>query len=319
MLCRGVDELRQEQILCDTTVVCADGKLLAAHACILAAASPVLKMQLKQTGPGSFVVNLDHIPGTVCYVLMQFIYSGRLNGGYMAAMVGDILKASHMLQMIELMKVCEVFQRKTAESYERKAAGELVVAQQQEEQCKENMQETGAVSRVASVAETSAVSHLACVAATTAALSPLPPVLERQNDSKDVPPPAAKQSDTVSAVIDRLMQFDESPGSGQGFGTGESPGSGQGFGGAESLGSGQGFSTGENPRNIPVFPSASPVDEDTVAKAATQAVAYMASNPATNVHQQEFPQNSDTATTGDSKDAAKMAQQNATAAVGTYG
>ena len=316
MLFRGVDELRQEQILCDTTVVCADGKLLAAHACILAAASPVLKMQLKQTGPGSFVVNLDHIPGTVCYVLMQFIYSGRLNGGYMAAMVGDILKASHMLQMVELMKVCEGFQRQTAESYERKATGELV-AQQQEEQCKENMQETVAVSRVASVAETAAVSHLACVAASTATLSP--PVLERQNDSKDVPPPPAKQSDTVSAVIDRLMQFDESPGSGQGFGTGESPGSAQGFGTGESPGGRQGFGGVENPRNIPVFPSASPVDEDAVAKAATQAVAYMASNPVTNVHQQEFPQNSDTATTGDSKDAAKMAQQNATAAVGTYG
>ena len=224
----------------------------------------------------------------------------------MTAMVGDILKASHMLQMVELMKVCEGFQRETAESYECKAAGELVVAQQQEEQCKENMQETVAVSRVASVAETAAVSHLACVAATTAALSPPPPVLERQNDSKDVLPPPVKQSDTVSAVIDRLMQFDESPGGGQGFGTGESPGSAQGFGGAE------------NPRNIPVFPSASPVDEDAVAKAATQAVAYMASNPVTNVHPQEFPQNGDTATPGDSKDAAKMAQQNATAAVGTY-
>ena len=218
----------------------------------------------------------------------------------MAAMVGDVLKASHMLQMVELMKMCEGFQR-------RAAAG-VVVAQLQQVECKERTQETvshmasvvertqetGAVSHMASVVErtqeTGAVSHMTSVMATTAAT--LSPPVERQ-DSKDVPP--VKQSDTVSAVIDRLMQFDPD----------DSPGSGQGFGG------------GENPHNIPVFPSASPVNEDSVAKAAAQAVAYMTSNPVTDVRQQGFPQNSDIATTGDtggSKDAAK----NATAAVGTY-
>ena len=203
----------------------------------------------------------------------------------MAAMVGDVLKASHMLQMVELMKMCEGFQR-------RAAAGVVVAQQQQVAECKERTQET--VLHMASVVErtqeTGAVSHMTSVMATTAAT--LSPPVERQ-DSKDVPP--VKQSDTVSAVIDRLMQFDPD----------DSPGSGQGFGG------------GENPHNIPVFPSASPVNEDSVAKAAAQAVAYMTSNPVTDVRQQEFPQNSDIATPGDtggSKDAAK----NATAAVGTY-
>lgn len=271
MLCRGIDELRQEQILCDTTVVCADGKLLAAHACVLAAASPMLKLQLKRTGPGSFVINLDHIPGTVCFVLLQFIYSGKLNSQYMAAMASDIMKASHMLQMLELMKLCEDFQRKTAEM----AA--------QREQCKEHPSDGAVVSQMA-------------------APTLQPPVEVQSDEGKDAP---AKQPDNVSAVIDRLMQFDDNQGNGQGF-------------------------SGENARNIPVFPSASLVEEEDMAAAVkqaaaysaptavTQAAAYMASNPVSSVGQQEFPQNTaiTTADTGSSKDAAKVAQQDATAAVG---
>lgn len=267
MLCHGIDELRQEQILCDTTVVCADGKLLAAHACVLAAASPMLKLQLKRTGPGCFVINLDHIPGTVCFVLLQFIYSGKLNSQYMSAMAGDIMKASHMLQMLELMKLCETFQRKAS----AELAAQQSVQPVQQEHCKERPQEGAAISQMAAPS--------------------LPPVeTQVQDEAKDVP---VKPPDNVSAVIDRLMQFDENQTNGQGF-------------------------NGENARNIPVFPSASLVEEENATTAVTQAAAYMPSDPVSSAHQQEFPQNTaiTTADTGSSKDAAKMAQQNATAAVG---
>jgi len=272
MLCRGIDELRQEQILCDTTVVCADGKLLAAHACVLAAASPMLKLQLKRTGPGCFVINLDHIPGTVCFVLLQFIYSGKLNSQYMSAMAGDIMKASHMLQMLELMKLCETFQRNAA----AKLAAQQQSAQAavQQEHCKEHPPEGAA-------------------AASQMAAPSLPPVEPQVQE--EVKPVTVKPPDNVSAVIDRLMQFDENQTNGHSF-------------------------NGESEQNIPVFPSASLVEEENATTAVTQAAAYMASNPVSSAHQQEFPQNTanTTADTGSSKDAAKMAQQNATAAVGMY-
>ena len=184
-----------------------------------------------------------------------------------------------MLQMLELMKLCETFQRNAA----AKLAAQQQSAQaavQQQEHCKEHPPPPPPEGAAAA-------SHMAAPS--------LPPPVEPQvqEEAKDAP---VKPPDNVSAVIDRLMQFDENQTNGQGF-------------------------NGESEQSIPVFPSASLVEEENATTTAvTQAAAYMASNPGASAHQQEFPQNTaiTTADTGNSKDAAKMAQQNATAAVGMY-
>ena len=170
------------------------------------------------------------------------------------------------------MKLCETFQRNAA----AKLAAQQQSAQAavQQEHCKEHPPEGAA-------------------AASQMAAPSLPPVEPQVQE--EVKPVTVKPPDNVSAVIDRLMQFDENQTNGHSF-------------------------NGESEQNIPVFPSASLVEEENATTAVTQAAAYMASNPVSSAHQQEFPQNTanTTADTGSSKDAAKMAQQNATAAVGMY-
>ena len=44
VLMSGLEKLRNDTMLCDTTIATSDGQSLATHACVLAAASPVLQV-----------------------------------------------------------------------------------------------------------------------------------------------------------------------------------------------------------------------------------------------------------------------------------
>ena len=46
VLTSGLDKLRIENMLCDTTIATSDGQSLPCHACVLAAACPVLQVNI---------------------------------------------------------------------------------------------------------------------------------------------------------------------------------------------------------------------------------------------------------------------------------
>ena len=46
VLTSGLEKLRIENMLCDTTIATSDGQSLSCHSCVLAAACPVLQVRL---------------------------------------------------------------------------------------------------------------------------------------------------------------------------------------------------------------------------------------------------------------------------------
>ena len=66
---------RDREIFCDAVIMCSDGRGVIAHACVLAAASPVLQTSLQsQTQP--YMLYMTETPGDVVELLLTFIYTG---------------------------------------------------------------------------------------------------------------------------------------------------------------------------------------------------------------------------------------------------
>ena len=74
---------QRQNYLCDTVIVCKDKKI-SAHRVLLAAASPVFKRALDEQiaasgrGFGMHLLNLSHFKSDLLDMLINFIYTGKL-------------------------------------------------------------------------------------------------------------------------------------------------------------------------------------------------------------------------------------------------
>ncbi|KAI0207718.1 hypothetical protein LSAT2_007699 [Lamellibrachia satsuma] len=106
-----VNTFRQDGLFCDTEIRTSDGERLAAHACIVAAGSPVLRrLLLKQAkqikSRRALVVRGKdvYVCGAIWRVVLQLMYTGR--AFVTIARLADLLQAAETLQIDRLRTVC---------------------------------------------------------------------------------------------------------------------------------------------------------------------------------------------------------------------
>ena len=95
------------QKFCDTTLVTSDGCMFSAHACMLAAASPVLHRVLDNTKNDSQTVTLNNISSRAWRGVLGFMYCGELSGDLLV--LDDVINAARQLQMMRLVRLCELY------------------------------------------------------------------------------------------------------------------------------------------------------------------------------------------------------------------
>ena len=76
-LCRTLDTLRRTSAFSDVTISTDDGRILRAHSCVLAAASPVLKTELAS---GQRRLDIPGISGDTWETVLSFVYTGEVMG-----------------------------------------------------------------------------------------------------------------------------------------------------------------------------------------------------------------------------------------------
>ena len=76
-LCRTLDTLRRTSAFSDVTISAEDGRILRAHSCVLAAASPVLKTELAS---GQRRLDIPDISGDTWETVLSFVYTGEVTG-----------------------------------------------------------------------------------------------------------------------------------------------------------------------------------------------------------------------------------------------
>ena len=95
-LSNNLATMRETDIMCDTMVRASDGQTFPAHACILAASSPILKSSLiHKSSSSQYEVKLDGISGDIWQKLIVFIYSGKLD----VPVTRDVLYAAKQLKI----------------------------------------------------------------------------------------------------------------------------------------------------------------------------------------------------------------------------
>ena len=107
-VCSSLAVLRQEGVLCDTTLLGKNGRTLLAHSCILAAASPVLRTIVTQQNLVSFLHKSDFISRGVWDVILEFIYRGKVTIDTVTD-ARDIMVAAEKLELEKLRSLCEDF------------------------------------------------------------------------------------------------------------------------------------------------------------------------------------------------------------------
>ena len=107
-VCSSLAMLRQEGVLCDTTLLGKNGRTLLAHSCILAAASPVLRTIVTQQNLVSFLHKTDFISRGVWDVILEFIYRGKVTIETVTD-AHDIMVAAEKLELEKLRSLCEDF------------------------------------------------------------------------------------------------------------------------------------------------------------------------------------------------------------------
>ena len=103
LLCNVLDDMRKRKAFCDTIILADDGHVFTAHACILAAASPVLKTRLKSR---DIHIQIDGISRRTWEILLQFMYRGDITV-LDAAETEEVLKAGLTLCLTGLAELCE--------------------------------------------------------------------------------------------------------------------------------------------------------------------------------------------------------------------
>ena len=103
LLCNVLDDMRKRKAFCDTIILADDGHVFTAHACILAAASPVLKTRLKSR---DIHIQIDGISRRTWEILLQFMYRGDITVPD-AAEIEEVLKAGLSLCLTGLAELCE--------------------------------------------------------------------------------------------------------------------------------------------------------------------------------------------------------------------
>ena len=103
-----VNGFRQDGHFCDTEIRASDGERLSAHACVVAAGSPVLRrLLLRQTKlRRSLVVRGQDVRvcGAIWRVVLQLMYTGR--AFVTTARLADLLLAAETLQIDRLRSLC---------------------------------------------------------------------------------------------------------------------------------------------------------------------------------------------------------------------
>lgn len=103
VLCNVLDDMRQRKAFCDTIILADDGHMFTAHACILAAASPVLKTHLMSR---DIHIQIDGIAKRTWEVLLQFIYCGDIMV-LDAEEVEQVLRAGMLLNLTGQAELCK--------------------------------------------------------------------------------------------------------------------------------------------------------------------------------------------------------------------
>ena len=75
LLCE-LASLYQSGILCDVCIEGSDGETVAAHACVLAAASPVMRDLLREN---DVTVKMHKISSEVWMMILEFVYTGKVS------------------------------------------------------------------------------------------------------------------------------------------------------------------------------------------------------------------------------------------------
>ncbi|KAI0208503.1 hypothetical protein LSAT2_006825 [Lamellibrachia satsuma] len=78
-VCDALNAMRKDGTLCDTTIVGVDGTTLYAHACVLAAASPIIAGYFKRTAEGRYHLDIDWISGPSWDLLLKLLYCGTID------------------------------------------------------------------------------------------------------------------------------------------------------------------------------------------------------------------------------------------------
>ena len=102
-LCNMLDDMRQRKAFCDTIILADNGHVFTAHACILAAASPVLKTRLMSR---DIHIQINGIAKRTWEILLQFIYCGNITI-LDAVEVEQVLQAGILLNLTGLSELCK--------------------------------------------------------------------------------------------------------------------------------------------------------------------------------------------------------------------
>ena len=92
-LCRTLDTLRRTSAFSDVTISADDGRILRAHSCVLAAASPVLKTQL---AAGRRRLDIPGISGDTWESVLSFVYTGEVTGVDVEGMASLLKACQHL-------------------------------------------------------------------------------------------------------------------------------------------------------------------------------------------------------------------------------
>ncbi len=108
---RGLDSLRQDEILCDVQLE-AEGERIPAHKAVLAAASPYFKAMFA----GNFsetrlqVVEIKEISSLGLKTIIDCIYTTNLD--LSAANIKEVFMAAHLMQMNDILDECKEWMKK---------------------------------------------------------------------------------------------------------------------------------------------------------------------------------------------------------------
>ena len=109
-LCHTLDDMRQSSGFSDVTIQTDGDHIFSAHACVLAAVSPVLKTRLLANRHYFYAPDISR---RTWEILLQYIYSGTLEVS--VAEIPPVLQAGTRLQLIGLESLCEALWKESGE------------------------------------------------------------------------------------------------------------------------------------------------------------------------------------------------------------
>ena len=101
-------DLMKQNILCDVTLVDQRGRSVSAHACVLAAGSPVLKSTLMLDHSHNFLqkrglsMKVADFTQQDWKIIMEYLYLGRISIGLNSALIKRVHRVARMLKITSL-------------------------------------------------------------------------------------------------------------------------------------------------------------------------------------------------------------------------